>query len=111
MAAKRVRNSKGWAYPSIDDVTYFLLDISSIDSSGTASAIEFGYNIADKNRPLFHNGKLNLRTSNDWSVALSSFYMPNNFETFPSIDKKTNLRSSVFRYIQCIQLMMMIINI
>ena len=96
MAAKRVRNSKGWAYPSLDDVTHFLLDISSIESPVPSSAIEFGYNIADKNGLLFHNGKLNLRASNDWSVALSNFYMPNNFETFPSIDKKTNLSAAFF---------------
>ena len=96
MAAKRVRNGKGWAYPSLDDVTYILLDINSIDSPVATSAIEFEYNIADKNGPLFHNGKLNLRASNDWSVALSNFYMPNNFETFPSIDKKTNLSAAFF---------------
>ena len=92
--AKRARDSRGWAYPSTDNVTQFLLDINSIENS--TSAIEFEYNVSDKVGSLFHNGKLNLKASDVWSVALSNFSMPNNVETFPSIDTKSNLSAAFF---------------
>ena len=90
--AKRSRDSRGWAYPDTGNVRQFLLDINSIETSTTA--VEFEYNVSDKMGPLFHNGKLNLRGSNSWSVALSNFSMPNNFESFPSIDKTSNLSAA-----------------
>ena len=94
---KRRRDISGWAYPSADNVTRFVLDISSIgNGTGDSSAVEFEYNIGDKTGQLYHNGKLNLRASDDWSVALSNFCIPNNFETFPSIDKKNNLSAAFF---------------
>ena len=92
--AKRLRDSRGWAYPDTDNVRQFLLDINSIETS--TSAVEFEYNVSDKIGPLFHNGKLNLRASDSWSVALSNFSMPNNFESFPSIDMVTNLSAAFF---------------
>ena len=91
--AKRRRATSGWAYPSVDNITHFVLDINSIENYDS-SAVEFDYNIGDKAGPLYHNGKLNLRASNDWSVALSNFCIPNNFETYPSIDKNTNLSAA-----------------
>ena len=92
MMAKR---SRGWAYPEVKEVTHFLLDINSINSSdSSSSAVEFEYNVSDKIGPLFYNGKLNLRASDAWSVALSNFSMPNNFETFPSIDAQSNLSAA-----------------
>ena len=95
--AKRLRDSRGWAYPDTGNVRQFLLDINSIETSTTA--VEFEYNVSDKMGPLFHNGKLNLRGSDSWSVALSNFSMPNNFESFPSIDITTNL-SAAFSSLQ-----------
>ena len=86
------KRNRGWAYPEVKEITHFLLDINSRDSS--TSAVEFEYNISDKIGPLFYNGKLNLRSSNAWSVALSNFSMPNNFETFPSIDAESNLSAA-----------------
>ena len=91
---KRARNSRGWAYPDTDNVRQFLLDMNSIETSTTV--IEFEYNVSDKISPLFHNGKLNLRASDSWSVALSNFSMPNNFESFPSIDITSNLSAAFF---------------
>ena len=90
--AKRSRTDRGWAYPSVSNATQFLLDINSIESS--TSAVEFEYSVSDKIGSLFHNGKLNLRASDSWSVALSNFSMPNNFETFPSIDITSNLSAA-----------------
>jgi hypothetical protein len=89
------KRSRGWAHPSLKEVSHFLLDINSIECSGSSStAVEFEYNVSDKVGALFHNGKLNLRASEDWSVAMSNFSMPNNFETFPSIDAESNLSSA-----------------
>ena len=89
------KRSRGWAHPSLKEVSHFLLDINSIEcSSNSSSAVEFEYNVSDKVGMLFHNGKLNLRASDDWSVALSNFSMPNNFETFPSIDASSNLSTA-----------------
>ena len=86
------KRNRGWAYPEVKEVTHFLLDINSRNSS--TSAVEFEYDIADKIGSLFYNGKLNLRSSDAWSVALSNFSMPNNFETFPSIDAQSNLSAA-----------------
>ena len=86
------KRNRGWAYPEAKEITHFLLDINSRNSS--TSAVEFEYNISDTIGPLFYNGKLNLRSSDAWSVALSNFSMPNNFETFPSIDAQSNLSAA-----------------
>lgn len=94
---KRVRDGAGWIYPRVDNVLHFTLDINS--SETYSSAVEFEYNVLNKSGPLYHNGKLNLRAADQWSVALSNFYMPNNFETFPSIDKESNL-SAAFHNLQ-----------
>ena len=90
--AKRARGDRGWAYPSTSNATHFLLDVNSIENS--KSAVEFEYTVSDKIGSLSYNGKLNLRASDSWSVALSNFSMPNNFETFPSIDRATNLSAA-----------------
>ena len=98
--AKRAR---GWAYPSTSNATHFLLDINSIENS--RSAVEFEYIISDKIGSLSYNGKLNLRASDSWSVALSNFSMPNNFETFPSIDITTNLSAAFVSLHICVHYM------
>ena len=54
------KRNRGWAYPEGKEVTHFLLDINSRNSS--TSAVDFEYNIADKIGPLFHNGKLKIHS-------------------------------------------------